>query len=44
MAYRIAVKNSAIKSPAKIPEPYFLALKSSIYGLAENAGPKELKN
>lgn len=46
MAYRIAIKNSAIKSLAKIPEPYFSALKTAIYALAKDARPvgcKKLK-
>jgi len=46
VAYRIAIKNSAIKSLSKIPEPYYSALKQSIYALAENPRPvgcKKLK-
>lgn len=46
MAYSIAIKNSAIKSLAKIPEPYFSALKTAIYALAEDPRPvgcKKLK-
>lgn len=43
MAYQIAIKNSAIKSLAKIPEPYFSALKNSIYALAENPRPTGCK-
>jgi mRNA interferase RelE/StbE len=43
MVYRIAIKNSAIKSLAKIPEPYFSALKNSIYALAENPRPSGCK-
>lgn len=46
MAYQIAIKKSAIKSLAKIPEPYFSSLKEAIYNLAENPRPvgyKKLK-
>lgn len=46
MAYQIAIKKSAIKSLAKIPEPYFSSLKEAIYSLAENPRPlgyKKLK-
>jgi len=43
VAYRIAIKNSAIKSLSKIPEPYYSALKQSIYALAENPRPVSCK-
>ena len=43
MAYQIAIKNSAIKSLENIPEPYFSALKNSIYALAENPRPTGCK-
>ncbi len=43
MAYKIAIKNSAVKSLAKIPEPYFSALKAAIYALAEDPRPMGCK-
>jgi mRNA-degrading endonuclease RelE of RelBE toxin-antitoxin system len=46
MAYRISIKKSAIKSLAKIPEPYFSTIKEAIYKLSEDSSPsghKKLK-
>jgi mRNA interferase RelE/StbE len=46
MAYRISIKKSAIKSLAKIPEPYFSSIKEAIYKLSEDSRPsghKKLK-
>lgn len=47
MAYQIAIKKSAIKSLARIPELYFSSLKVAIYNLADNPRPigyKKLKS
>lgn len=46
MAYQIAIKKSAVKSLAKISEPYFSTIKQAIYKLAEDPRPigyKKLK-
>ena len=43
MAYQIAIKKSAIKSLAKIPNPYFSNIKSAIYDLANDPRPKGCK-
>ncbi|MCE7055605.1 type II toxin-antitoxin system RelE/ParE family toxin [Algoriphagus sp. AGSA1] len=46
MAYQIAIKESAIKSLAKIPEPYLSTLRSAIFNLADvprQNGCKKLK-
>ncbi|MBL7800317.1 MAG: hypothetical protein JNL95_06280 [Chitinophagales bacterium] len=46
MAYEISIQKRAIKVLQEMDEPYFSALKSAIYKLAENprpAGCKKLK-
>ncbi|SFU19781.1 mRNA interferase RelE/StbE [Algoriphagus locisalis] len=43
MTYQIAIKKSAIKSLAKIPEPYFSTLKSAIFNLADTPRPNGCK-
>lgn len=43
MAYQIAIKKSAVKSLAKIPEPYFSTIKQAIFKLAEDPRPNGYK-
>ena len=43
MAYRISIKKSAIKSLAKIPEPYFSTIKEANYKLSEDSRPSGSK-
>lgn len=43
MTYQIAIKKSAIKSLAKIPEPYFSTLRSAIFDLADAPRPNGCK-
>ena len=46
MVYQISIQRRAVKALQDISEPYFSALKSAIYSLAENprpAGCKKLK-
>jgi len=43
VTYQIAIKKSAIKSLAKIPEPYFSTLRSAIFDLADAPRPNGCK-
>lgn len=43
MAYQIAIKKSAVKSLAKIPEPYFSTIKQAIFKLAGDPRPNGYK-
>jgi mRNA interferase RelE/StbE len=43
MVYNVALKKKAIKSLIKINEPFYSAIKTAIYDLAENPRPKGFK-
>lgn len=43
MAYTITLKKKAIKALTKINEPYYSAIKTAIYNLAENPRPNGYK-
>lgn len=43
MSYEIEIKPKAIKSLVKISEPFYSAIKKSIYSLSENPRPQGCK-
>ncbi len=43
MAYQIRIKKRAIKTLAKINEPYFTQIKQAIYNLQDNPRPRGYK-
>lgn len=43
MPYQLTIKPSAVKALEKINEPYYSAIRTAIYNLADNPRPKGCK-